>query len=99
MGKYENFFRPHHKDREDLSVPSISKEVLELSRLNTPKHWIFNFKHLEKLQMVEEWSDHTDSEMEFLTRQTLPKLKEIDLWSCSLERDPKFLMKIHKVIY
>ena len=49
--------------------------------------------------MVEEWSDHTDSEMEFLTRQTLPKLKEIDLWSCSLERDPKFLMKIHKVIY
>ena len=47
--------------------------------------------------MVEEWSDHSDSEMEILTRQTLPKLRKIDLWSCSLERDPKFLMKIHKM--
>ena len=47
--------------------------------------------------MIEEWSDHSDSEMEILTRQTLPKLRKIDLWSCSLERDPKFLMKIHKM--
>ena len=40
-----------------------------MTRLNTPKQWIFSFTHLEKLRIVEEWSNHNDSEMKTLTRE------------------------------
>ena len=42
-----------------------------MTRLNTPKLWIFSFTHLEKLRIVEEWSEHSDSEMEILSREHL----------------------------